>query len=127
MPYSAASRVALRALEQPADGLLPMRLKGSPVIIGLDMGNEAPDVQLLGDGDILYPVEQDGGWRVVRVTPGDDEYAAWLRIVQDQDRPPGLFARGMTFWASGVLLYVGIVFGIGVLAMLIARVAHAFT
>ena len=85
------------------------------------MRERAPDVQLLYDGDILHPVERDGGWRMARVTPDDDEYAAWLRVVQDQNRQPGLLTRGIAFWSSAALLYVGLI----VLVMVVALLAHA--
>jgi hypothetical protein len=47
--------------------------------------SDKPDVQLLPNGDILVPVEAEdteSGWRVSRVSPDDDDYADWLRVVQ---------------------------------------------
>ena len=80
-----------------------------------------PDVQLLANGDILVPVAGDReAWRMSRVTTDDAEYAKWLRFVQDRDRDPGLLARGMSFWASALLVLVGI-WAFLVVVVLVAR------
>ncbi len=80
-----------------------------------------PDVQLVANGDILVPVADDGvTWRMSRVTTDDPEYAEWLRFVQDRDRDPGLLARGVSFWASALLVLVGI-WAFFIVAVLVAR------
>ena len=37
-------------------------------------------------------------------TPG---YAGWLTFVQQRDRTPGLFARGVGFWTAAIVVLVG--------------------
>ena len=67
-----------------------------------------PDAQLLGNGDILVPVEDDGGgWRMSRLTSDDADYAATLAAIQERDRRPGVLERGLGFWGAGLLLLVG--------------------
>ncbi len=80
-----------------------------------------PDAQLLANGDILVPAAEDGGaWRMSRVTTDDVDYAKWLRFIQDRDRDPGLLARGVSFWASALLVLVG-VWVFFIVAVLVAR------
>jgi hypothetical protein len=85
------------------------------------MRRPRPDLQLLANGDILFPERADGGgWRISRVTPGDVEYADRLCEVQDQDRRPGLLARGVTFWLSAVVVWFGLIAVAAVLAHVLA-------
>ena len=87
------------------------------------MRRPRPDLQMPADGAILFPVKADGGgWRMSRMHPDDDEYADWLRELQDEQRGPGLLERGVKFWLAGVLLFLGAIGG----AMLIALLTHAF-
>jgi hypothetical protein len=42
----------------------------------------AIEPELLGNGDILVPVSEDGGMKMVRLEPGEDEHAEWLGYLQ---------------------------------------------
>ena len=85
------------------------------------MRGARPDVQLLANGDILVPVEDEHGqWRMSRVVLDDAEYADWLRVVQDGQRGPGFFAQGVSFWMSAVTVLVGL-WVLVVIAALVAR------
>ena len=54
-----------------------------------------PDLQMLADGDILFPVRSDGGaWRMARVSPDDDAYAAWMRELRTISAVPGRSSGG---------------------------------
>lgn len=86
------------------------------------MRKPRPDLQLLANGDILFPVKGNGGgWQMSRVHPDDAEYADWLCEVQDQEREPGMLERGLAFWVSGVLLFFGLIAA----AMIIVGLTHA--
>ena len=50
----------------------------------------------------------DDGWRIARVSPEESGYAQWLRLVQERNRGPGLFERGVSFWLAGVLVLLAI-------------------
>jgi len=65
------------------------------------------DPELLADGAILAPITQENGQqKVVRLDPGEEEYAAWLGYMQRQrgqaPRPRSSAAsdRGEQHWAS---------------------------
>jgi len=80
-----------------------------------------PDLQLLGNGDILVPEREHGGdWRVRRVVSDDAEYAKWLAAIQERDRQPGLLERGVSFWFGGNLVFFGFWFVV-VTLLLLAR------
>jgi len=82
----------------------------------------APDPQLLENGDILVPVEgSDERWGVSRISPEQAGYAQWLRLIQERNRAPGLFERGVSFWLAGVFVFLAI----PALVMILALVAHA--
>ena len=86
------------------------------------MRTAAPDPQLLENGDILVPVERsDDSWGISRVSPEESGYAQWLRLVQERNRRPGLFERGVSFWLAGVLVLLAI----PVVAMIVLMAAHA--
>jgi hypothetical protein len=78
-----------------------------------------PEVQLLANGDILVPERAAaGGWSISRFTPEQEGYADWLTVVQQRARQPGLLARGVSFWLTGVLVVVGLFFAIALLSLL---------
>lgn len=70
--------------------------------------NSDPEVELLANGDLLVPVAADNGdWRIARLAPETPGYAGWLTFVQQRDRTPGLFARGVGFWTAAIVVLVG--------------------
>lgn len=66
-----------------------------------------PEVELLANGDLLVPVASNGGWRITRLAPETPGYAGWLSFVQQRDRSPGIFARGVGFWTAAIVVLVG--------------------
>jgi hypothetical protein len=79
----------------------------------------APAAQLLGNGEILVPVKgESGDWRVCRLEPDEEGYAAWLAQIQDANRPAGLVERALTFWGVGLLLLFGIPIVLALLVLL---------
>jgi hypothetical protein len=85
------------------------------------MHTAAPAPQLLENGDILVPVERaEDGWGISRVSPEESGYAQWLRLVQERNRTPGLFERGVSFWLAGVLVFLAI----PVVVMILVMAAH---
>lgn len=84
-----------------------------------------PEVQLLANGDILVPEKgPTGDWSISRFTPDQTCYADWLAFVQERDRGPRLLTRGLSFWLTGVLVVVGLFFGLALLGLLVAGGAH---
>jgi hypothetical protein len=80
-----------------------------------------PVAELLGDGDILVPVEgEDGGWRMARIAPADKEYAEWLTLVQRRGRPSAL-----DFWTSGMVIWIALPLVTVVLFVAVLLLIHA--
>ncbi len=82
-----------------------------------------PEVELLANGDLLVPVAADGGgWRITRLAPEAPGYAGWLSFVQQRDRGPGIFARGVGFWSAAIIVLVGTWFGFLFFVLLVKAV-----
>jgi hypothetical protein len=80
-----------------------------------------PEVQLLANGDFRAPEKgPTGDWSMSRFTPDQTGYADWLTFVQERDRSPSLLTRGLSFRLPGVLVVVGLFFGLALLGLLVA-------
>jgi hypothetical protein len=84
---------------------------------------EQPDIQLLPNGDILTPVREGREYRMFRVSPEEEEYAAWLTVVQKRNREPG-FGRAVRFWMAAAMVFCGVIVGIPLLILVIAALVQ---
>ncbi len=78
-----------------------------------------PDVELLGNGDILVPgTGADGSAQMSRVTPDDPEYAGLLADVQ-QSRRASVLPRIIGFSIAAPFVWFGFVLVVLLIAFIV--------